>query len=582
MFPPDLPTTLALIAVTAVLYPVTLAIYRLYFHRLSHFPGSKLAALTLWYEFYYDVIKRGQHIWQIEAMHHRYGPIIRLNPHEIHIDDPDFFDEIYTTSSRPRDKYRWWTNLASAHGSGFATVPHDLHRLRRGVLNPYFSKRSVVRLEPVITAKIAKLATRLAGAARTSEVIRLDVAFMALTTDILCSYAFADDTCYLDEPDFKLEWKETIMGGFESGAMMRQFPWLLPMVMSLPVRVVEKGNKGAAYMMRWQGKVKRLVKAVLDEKEDEKADGGQKTMFHTLRDCDLPPEEKTLQRFCDEGEILLGAGGETTAKTLTTTFFYLTENPAILARLRRELQTVMPDPTSTPACTTLEALPYLSAIVSEGLRLSYGVTTRLPRIAPTETLHYKGYAIPPGTPVSQTCYFVLMNPSIFPDPETFRPERWLDKEKRLERYLVSFGKGSRQCLGMNLAYAELYLTIATLVSRFDFELYETGIRDVKIKHDFFVAAPELGSKGVRVTVKERSQSVAAPATPEPVRRVQAHNGISMPDPAYAALVQVAEENSEIDRTAADGGQVESARKAVRAVEAATKALDDAAAAAAAK
>jgi cytochrome P450 len=511
MFLPGLQTTLALVALSTLLYTICLAIYRLHFHRLSKFPGSKLAAVTLWYEFYYDVIKRGQHIWQIEAMHRRYGPIIRLNPHEIHIDDPDFFDEIYTGSSRPRDKYRWWTNLASAHGSGFATVPHDLHRLRRGVLNPYFSKRSVIRLEPVITAKIAKLAARLANAAQASEVVRIDVAFMALTTDIMCSYAFADDTHYLDEPDFKLEWKETILGGFESGATMRQFPWLLPMVMSLPIWFVEKGNKGAAYMMRWQGKVRRLVQGVLDEKEDEKSDDrneGQKTMFHTLRDCDLPPEEKTLQRFCDEGEILLGAGGETTAKTLTSIIFYLTRNPAVLARLRQELRAArMPDPKSAPTCTTLESIPYLSAVISEGLRLSYGVTTRLPRIAPTETLHYSGYAIPAGTPVSQTCYFVLMNPHIFPEPETFRPERWLDNGgKRLERYLVSFGKGSRQCLGINLAYAELYLTTAMLVTGFDFELYETGIRDVEIKHDFFVAAPELGSKGVRVLVKERSRA----------------------------------------------------------------------------
>lgn len=58
-------------------YCLTLAIYRLYFHPLASFPGSKLAASTLWYEFYYDVILRGKHIWQIEKMHKRYGPIIR-------------------------------------------------------------------------------------------------------------------------------------------------------------------------------------------------------------------------------------------------------------------------------------------------------------------------------------------------------------------------------------------------------------------------------------------------------------------------------------------------------------------------
>ena len=55
-----------------------------------------------------------------------------------------------------------------------------------------------------------------------------------------------------------------------------------------------------------------------------------------------------------------------------------------------------------------------------------------------------------------------------------------------------------------MAYAELYLTTATLVSRFDFELYETSLNDMQIKHDFFVGVPDLSSKGVRITVKQQS------------------------------------------------------------------------------
>jgi hypothetical protein len=60
------------------IYCLGLAIYRLYFHRLAKFPGSKLAALTLWYEFYYDVVKRGQYIWKIQEMHKRYGIFLLL------------------------------------------------------------------------------------------------------------------------------------------------------------------------------------------------------------------------------------------------------------------------------------------------------------------------------------------------------------------------------------------------------------------------------------------------------------------------------------------------------------------------
>ena len=65
---------LALLAFTA--YCVSLAIYRLYFSPLAKFPGPKLAALTLWYEFYYDVVKRGRYTWKTAELHERYGLLL--------------------------------------------------------------------------------------------------------------------------------------------------------------------------------------------------------------------------------------------------------------------------------------------------------------------------------------------------------------------------------------------------------------------------------------------------------------------------------------------------------------------------
>lgn len=99
----------------------------------------------------------------------------------------------------------------------------------------------------------------------------------------------------------------------------------------------------------------------------------------------------------------------------------------------------------------------------------YGVTTRLPRVAPNDTLQYKSWEIPPGvshaasplafqsmlkvqqTPVSMSTYFVHMDESIFPHPDRFDPERWIraaNEGVRLDHYLVSFSKGSRMCVGI--------------------------------------------------------------------------------------------------------------------------------------
>lgn len=99
------------------------------------------------------------------------------------------------------------------------------------------------------------------------------------------------------------------------------------------------------------------------------------------------------------------------------------------------------------------------------------------------------------------------NETVFPDSYTYRPERWLnnpkgpDGVKKLSRYMVAFGRGNRVCLGMPMAYCEIYLTLASLFRRFEMELHETGRADVDCKHDFVTPKARLDSLGVRVMVK---------------------------------------------------------------------------------
>src|SRR5436190_6362228 len=102
----------AAVAGILLLYIVGVIIERLYFSPIAKFPGPKLAAATFWYEFYFDVIQSGKFTWQIQKIHQKYGmlkcklspsaasaaslkgamtgPIVRINPYELHIDDPEF------------------------------------------------------------------------------------------------------------------------------------------------------------------------------------------------------------------------------------------------------------------------------------------------------------------------------------------------------------------------------------------------------------------------------------------------------------------------------------------------------------
>ena len=106
--------------------------------------------------------------------------------------------------------------------------------------------------------------------------------------------------------------------------------------------------------------VARLVTDVLQHKGPSKPD--RKTILEVLRDSDLPPREKEVRRLMEEGTILLGAGAETTAQTLSVLTFHLLDNPSILRRLKAELVQAMPDPDVSLPWHKLEQLSFLVSV----------------------------------------------------------------------------------------------------------------------------------------------------------------------------------------------------------------------------
>ena len=233
-----------------------------------------------------------------------------------------------------------------------------------------------------------------------------------------------------------------------------------------------------------------------------KQDDKRSTIFHSiLSSPSLPAREKGLKRLTDEGAILLIAGSETPAKVLSLILFHLTSNPRTIQRLRTELDVAKASSADSLGLTQLEQLPYMTAVIKEGLRLHNGITARSQRVAPTETLHYGDWIIPAGTPLSSISYFIHYNAEIFPEPMMFRPERWLVADmNRLDRYLVAFGRGTRNCVGTNLGMAELYLILAAVAGRFEMELFQTDRGDVDVWRDWYVPHGRVDSKGVRVCV----------------------------------------------------------------------------------
>ena len=244
-----------------ITYGLTLALYRLFLHPLSRFPGPRLAAATQWYEFYFDVVKRGRFAWEIKRMHEVYGPVVRINPHEIHVSEPDFYDELYAGSTRKRNKYEWAYNLPMVAGSAWTTLDGELHRKRRAPFAPYFSMSAIRQFDPVIRDKLEKLSKKFEKRRGTDQVICLDDAFMATMTDIITQYAFGISHGFLEADNFSSEWGELIKGSTEQSILTKHMPWLVRGLKRIPVSLLLRLKPQIAQAMEF-GKVSVTLRRI--------------------------------------------------------------------------------------------------------------------------------------------------------------------------------------------------------------------------------------------------------------------------------------------------------------------------------
>lgn len=286
------------------------------------------------------------------------GPIVRINPNEVHILDTSFYDEIYAPASKKRDKYAQWVVFLGVPTGVFATCPHDHHRIRRKALNQSFSKKAIYEIEGLIQTKIDLLCSRFKQIAQSNKVVRLDVAFFALANDIVTEYSFGEGYECLRKADFQQNFKRILLSAVETGAFIRQFPWVVGIIKAIPLRILRTISETFASLLNWEAIVHKRVETLIEEETSGGKIAG-KSVFATLLHSDLPAEEKSFQRLIDEGKSLMGAGSETTSWTLTLLMWYVTRDSEILGKLRDELKDMPRNSTENSLLKWLEQRRYL-------------------------------------------------------------------------------------------------------------------------------------------------------------------------------------------------------------------------------
>ncbi len=204
----------------------------------------------------------------------------------------------------------------------------------------------------------------------------------------------------------------------------------------------------------------------------------------------------------DELMTLLIAGHETTASALTWALYWVHQLPDVQAKLRAELDQSGYDPQNPAALSATARLPYLSAVCQETLRIYPVAMLSLPRIAKSP-LQLMGYEFSPGTPIVACIYLTHHRQDLYPQPDQFRPERFLERQFSAYEYLP-FGGGVRRCIGLALAQMEMKLVLATILSRYELAL--VGKRPVRPVRRGVTLAPRSGNW--LVATQQRPQQAA--------------------------------------------------------------------------
>ncbi|MCJ1301357.1 hypothetical protein MMC08_004156 [Hypocenomyce scalaris] len=171
----------------------------------------------------------------------------------------------------------------------------------------------------------------------------------------------------------------------------------------------------------------------------------------------------------------VNAGSDTTAIAMNNAMYLLLKNPSCLHKLRTEVDSVLSASETIAPYDKVKHLPYLRACLDEALRIYPPSTFGLPRRTPPSGATILDTFIPGNTSVSMSAYVAHRDEGVFPEPEVYRPERWLaDGAKELQAYFITFSTGARGCIGRNISYLEQTVLLASVVHRYAFALPHRG------------------------------------------------------------------------------------------------------------
>ncbi len=378
----------------------------------------------------------------------RYGRTMRfraLDGKGITTSDPALVRQIFATDPSTFEAIPVLTEIFGSQ-SVLATSG-GTHRRQRKLLNPRFHGGHIKSLAATMQEVVRSHLARFERARRTGEVIVMSDLAQELTLDIILETAFGQG----GDID-RQEARKVLNRVVDSLAPVTIFSWVLR------TRLFPPWKRFLAARAAFDAWIDRLVAA-------RRARGASGTDILGML-LDARYEDGSTM---DDAEIrdqmmgLLTAGHETTAVALAWAVYWLIREPKEAAEVRRAVEELGADPSPE----AFAKIPRLEAFISETLRIE-PIITDVQRIC-CKPLALGEWTVPAGETVSVNISAILSDPEIFPEPERFRPARFLERTFHTGE-LMPFGGGSRRCLGAAFAEMELGIAIATIATEWDLAL----------------------------------------------------------------------------------------------------------------
>ncbi|KAH6674858.1 cytochrome P450 [Halenospora varia] len=450
-----------------------------YFFGVLHSPLSSIPNLhwTSPYTRLYVIYLKGtgkEHRTRLIA-HRKLGPLIRVGPNELAVNCIE--NGVQTIYSGNFEKSDWYENfVADRTPFMFAMGSNKTHTERKRMLSQVYTKSYVMNseeLNTILNVIVLKIfLPQVSRFVKEGKPIDIHRENKALTMDIATAYVFGlgNGTNMVVNPEEKKligDFDSAIKGLFWFTELPNFLDWALRFrIPILSDEIVEAFPKLEEFCFKLCLRTKEKVLSASSEplpvvySEFRRKLEASKTVQPNGLDTTMATELLDHVQGAQEG----------TGITMTYLMCELARHPECLVQLRQELDNCG-ELNELPSAQSIEALPYLDAVLTETLRLYPGSSGPFPRVVPEKGARLGDFDVPPGTVVASSVYCLHQNAEVFENPQEWRPERWIEaspeKKKEMMKWFWVFVSGGRICIGNHLAIRMIKAVVVAFFSQFE-------------------------------------------------------------------------------------------------------------------